>query len=145
MVAVVLPPDAAMVPGAAETELLSALAGPAVAVAVKVTGLPETPAASTVACKAFGPALLPSVQLPTVAMPSVPVDAVPAVTLPPPLVTANVTATLATGVPPASRTITAGRTGTAVPAGAVCPVPAAAATAAGAPTPIEIGVLVAGA
>src|SRR4051812_4420614 len=84
MVAVVPPPDAAMVPGAAETELLSALAGPAVAVAVNVTGLPETPGASTVACRAFGPALLPRVQLPTVAIPSVPVEAGSAGAPPPP-------------------------------------------------------------
>ena len=138
-----LPCDAAMVLGAAETELLSALAGPAVAVAVKVTGLPETPSAPTVACRAFGPALLPSVQLPTVAMPSVPVGGGRA---------GHAAAAArhgerhrhaghgrAAGVAHDDRRPHRhGGTGRRR-----LPVPAAAATAAGAPTPIEIGVLVA--
>ncbi len=132
-------------PGAAFTVLRSALGAPPVAVAVKVTGLPATPAALTVAVSVFGPALPPSVQRPTVAMPSAPVVAFAPVRLPLPDATAKVTGTPGTGVPPPSRTTTAGSTGTGSPAVADCPSPAAGATAAGAPRPSAMGVLTAGA
>ena len=65
--------------------------------------------------------------------------------LPPPDTTAKVTGTFATGVPPASRTSTAGGWATWVATAALWPSPAAIATDAGAPTPSETGVLMAGA
>src|SRR2546427_4497867 len=59
-----------------------------------------------VAVRVFTPS--GTVQLPTVATPSLPVVAFAPVMLPPPLATANVTATLGTGRLAASRTTTAG-------------------------------------
>src|SRR6266550_4145136 len=58
-----------------------------------------------VAVSVFAPSW--TVQLPTVATPSAPVVAFAPVTLPPPLATANVTATLGTGRLAASRTTAA--------------------------------------
>ena len=97
------------------------LAAPAVAVAVKVTGLPWSE--PEVAVSVFGPAVLPSVQLVTVAMPLAPVVCAAPVTAPPPVAGAKVTATPATALPNASRTITEGSTDTAVPTVADCPSP----------------------
>src|SRR5690349_9376897 len=82
-------------------------------VAVKVTGLPVSPAA--LAVSVFGPALVPRVHEVTAAIPLAPVvTAVVGATVPPPDATANVTATPATGLLFASRTITDGGVATAV-------------------------------
>src|SRR5512145_23239 len=72
------------------------LAGTAVPVAVKVTGLPAS--VPDVAVSVWGPAVVPSVQPPTVAMPAAFVVWVAPVTEPPPDVTANVTVTPPTGL-----------------------------------------------
>src|SRR5689334_8768268 len=135
------PLDAGIVAGDTPTVLLAALAGPGVPVAVKVTGLPLTFSAETVAVSVLAPATSPKVQPPTAATPSAPVVADAPVTAPPPAPIANVTATPATGVPPASRTTTAGGVATVVPTVADWPSPADAATEAGAPTPSDTGVL----
>ena len=87
---------------------------PAVPVAVKVTGLPESD--PELAVRVFEPAVAPNVQLPTVAMPLPLVVWLPPVIVPFPGATANVTATCATGFPFASFTITEGGEPTAVPA-----------------------------
>ena len=92
-------------------------AAPAVPVAVNDTGLPESE--PDVAVNVFVPAVGLSVQLPTVATPLLFVVWLPPVTVPFPGVTANVTATPATGLPFESRTVTDGAGLTAVPAGAV--------------------------
>src|SRR5712692_9429709 len=98
-------------------------AGPATPVAVKDTGLPVR--ASDVAVNVFGPAAVPSVQDVTAAMPPALVStAVVGVTVPPPTVTAKVTATPATGLPLASFTITDGGMSTAVTTVAVWLLPA---------------------
>src|SRR2546428_4246783 len=73
-----------------------------------------------------------TVQLPTVATPSTPVVAFAPVTLPPPLATAKVTATLGTGRLAASRTTTAGAMLRAYPMSPVWPSPGPADTLAGA-------------
>src|SRR5207302_1598606 len=91
-------------------------AGPAVPVAVKVTGLPVSE--PEVAVNVFEPAVALSVQLPTVATPLPLVVWLPPVTVPLPAATANVTATPVTGFPFASFTITDGGVLTAVPAAA---------------------------
>src|SRR5439155_374251 len=99
------------------------LAAPAVPVAVKVTGLPASPLA--VAVSEFGPAVGPRVHEVTAAVPfAFVVTGVVGLTVPPPEATANVTLTPPTGFPSASRTITEGSTGTAVPAVADWPLPA---------------------
>src|SRR5439155_1027433 len=72
-------------------------AAPAVPVAVKVTGLPESD--PEVAVSVFGPAVALSVQLPTVATPLALVVWLPPVIVPFPGATANVTATPATEIP----------------------------------------------
>ena len=64
----------------------------------------------------FGPADVPRRQLPTAAIPFAFVVADPPVTDPPPAVTANVTATFAIGLSPASVTSTDGGVGTSSPA-----------------------------
>src|SRR5438552_18611226 len=69
-----------------------------------------------------------TVQLPTVATPSLPVVAFAPVTLPPPLATAKVTATLGTGKLAASRTTTAGAMLRAYPMSPVWPSPGPADT-----------------
>src|SRR5438093_5459160 len=91
------------------------VAAPAVPVAVNVTGLPVSPV--EVAVSEFGAAVGPSVHDVTAATPlAFVVTGVVGVTAPPPDATANVTLTPPTGLPFASRTITEGATGTAVPA-----------------------------
>src|SRR5947207_10895134 len=103
----------------------SLFAAPAVPCAVNVTGLPVRPAA--VAVSRLGPAAALRVQEVAAAIPSVPVGTgVVGVTVPLPASVANVTATPATGLPPASLTITEGGGVTAVPAGADVPPPLAA-------------------
>jgi len=93
-------------------------AAPAVPVAVKVTGLPESDPDAAVSV--FGPAVGLSVQEVRAAIPSVPVlTAVVGVTVPLPAAGVNVTATPSTGFPFASFTITEGGALTAVPAVAV--------------------------
>ena len=88
-------------------------------VAVKVTGLPPMPLPAAVAVSVFVSAVGPSVQEVTAAIPlAFVVTGVVGLTVPPPEVTANVTATPATGLPAPSRMITAGGEATAVPAGA---------------------------
>jgi hypothetical protein len=94
------------------------VAVPAVPVAVNVTGLPLSE--PDVAVSVLVPAAGPRVQLPTVAMPFASVVWVPPVTLPPPVVTAKVTATPATGLFDASFTTTDGGGLTAVPTCADC-------------------------
>src|SRR5207302_1466598 len=114
-------------------------AGPAVPVAVKVTGLPVSE--PEVAVKVFEPAVALNVQLPTVAMPLPLVVWLPPVIVPFPGAAANVTATCATGFPFASFTITEGGELTAVPAGAVWLVGLFAAIVAAAPAvPVAVKV-----
>src|SRR2546425_942081 len=79
-------------------------------VAENCIGLPWTPEADAV--NVLAPALAPSVQLPTRAIPLASVVGAGPVMLPPPLATLNVTVIPATGLLPASRTITAGSVGT---------------------------------
>jgi hypothetical protein len=91
------------------------VAAPAVPVAVKVTGLPES--VPDVAVSVFVPAVGLSVHAVNVAMPSVPVlTGVVGVIVPLPAAGVNVTATPATGFPLASFTMTDGGALTAVPA-----------------------------
>ena len=66
----------------------------------------------------LGPAVVPSLQLPTVAIPDAFVVVEPPVMLPPPVPTANVTATPAIGLSPASVTFTDGAVGSVAPAAA---------------------------
>src|SRR5437773_1875572 len=76
--------------------IVSCVAWPAVPVAVNVTGLPVPMEAVSV----LPPAVVPSVQAVVAAIPLASVDtAVSGLTVPPPDVTANVTATPATGLP----------------------------------------------
>ena len=82
-------------------------------VTLKVTGDPVS--AALVAVAVLVPTLVPSVQPPTVAIPCALVFCVTPVMLPPPLVTANVTSTPATGFPAASFTMTAGFVATTAP------------------------------
>ena len=79
------------------------VAAPAVAVAEKVKGLPVS-AGWVVAVSVLAPAVLPSVHEPTVAIPDAFVVALAPVIDPPPLATANVTATPAFALPLASVT-----------------------------------------
>src|SRR5437588_582262 len=96
-------------------------AAPAVPVAVKLTGLPESD--PDIAVSVFCPAVGPRVQLPTVAIPLASLVWAAPVTLPLPEPAAKVTDTPDTGLVNASVTITDGGVGTVVPAGAVCPLP----------------------
>ncbi len=98
------------------------LAAPALPVALKVTGEPLRPV--LVAVRVLAPAVVPKVQLPTVAMPLALVAAEALVSEPPPLATAKVTFTPDTGLLLASLTMTLGAVATAVPATAVCALPA---------------------
>src|SRR5439155_889769 len=110
--------------------------------AAKVTGLPVS--AVAVAVSEFGPAVGPKVHDVTAATPlAFVVTGVVGVTAPPPAATANVTLTPATGFPFASRTITDGSTGTAVPAVAVWPLPALIAICVAAPA-VAVAVKVTG-
>ena len=86
---------------------------PAVPVAVKVTGEPDSPL--PVAVRVFVPAVVPSVQLPTVAIPLLLVVAVKPVAEPPPDATAKVMVMPLTGLLLASFTITPGDVATAAP------------------------------
>src|SRR5438093_372292 len=114
-------------------------AAPAVPVAVKVTGLPESD--PDVAVSVFGPAVGRNVQLPTVATPLGWVVWLPPVIVPFPGATAKVTPTPATGFPFASLTITDGGELTAVPAEAVWLVALFAAMVAAAPAvPVAVNV-----
>src|SRR6266513_3916022 len=93
-------------------------AAPGVAVAVNVTGLPAN--VPEVAVNVFVPTLAPRVQDVAVATPpSSVVTGTVGSTVPPPAVTANVTATPATGLPNSSVTAAAGAVATAVPTVAV--------------------------
>src|SRR5882672_9497724 len=77
--------------------------------APKVAGLPAIPLPVTVAVSVLEAGAAPKVQPPICAMPLVFVLTLPPLALPLPPVTANVTAALFTGRPPASVTFTAGR------------------------------------
>src|SRR5206468_2262366 len=91
------------------------LAAPAVPDRKSVAEVPGNPVAGGVSV--FGPAVVPSVQDVTAAMPLLPVvTGAVGLPVPPPDATANVTATPATGLLFASRTITEGSTATAEPA-----------------------------
>jgi hypothetical protein len=105
--------------GAALAEDRLELGEPGVPVAVNNTGSPVMPLGDAVAVRVFGPGVAARTQDVTVAMPSPPV-AIGKVGFTVPLFTpvANVTATLPTGFPLASLTITEGGEETAVPAGA---------------------------
>jgi hypothetical protein len=92
-----------------------------VPVALKITGDPVSPVAAAV--RLLGPAAEPSVHDPTVAIPDAFVVAFGALTEPPPLATANTTATPATAFPFESVTFTEGAIATALPATAVCASP----------------------
>ena len=95
-------------------------APPETPVAVKVTGSPAMPAGAASAVSVLGPAAGPSVQEVAAAMPlAFVVTAATGSTEPPPLATAKVTATPATGLLLTSRTTTDGATGTVLPAVAV--------------------------
>src|SRR6266576_3718716 len=95
------------------------VAAPTVAVAVKVTGLPDS-WGDVVAVSVWVPAVAPSVQVVAAAMPLPSVSTgVTGVTLPLPGAAANVTVTPPTGLPLMSRTTTDGAMVTAVPTGAV--------------------------
>ena len=96
--------------------IASFAAAPAVAVAVKVTGLPVSPVA--LAVSVLVPGVVPSVHDVTAAMPLPFVATLVGLTVPPPDVTAKATAIPDTGFPAPSRTITDGGVATAVPAGA---------------------------
>src|SRR5205807_1334479 len=121
-------------------ELLAMVAdGPAVPVAVNVTGLPASD--PDVAVNVLAPAVALSVQLPTAATPLALVLWLAPVIVPFPGATANVTATCATGFPFASFTITDGGVLTAVPAVADWLVGLFAAIAAAAPAvPVAVKV-----
>jgi hypothetical protein len=86
---------------------------PALPVAVKVTEVLVRPL--TLAVRVFAPATVPRVQLPTVAIPLALVICDAPEMLPPPVTTAKVTATPATGLLKESLTRTLGASGTAVP------------------------------
>src|SRR5436309_11613194 len=99
--------------------IASLAAGPAVAVAVNVTGLPVMPLPAAVAVNVLGPAVVPRVHEVRAAIPLAPVvTGVVGLTLPLPAAGANVTATPATGLLNRSWTITAGGVATAVPTAA---------------------------
>src|SRR5438093_478128 len=116
------------------------VAAPAVPVAVEVTALPVS--LVEVAVSEFGHAVGTSVPDVTTATPPLHVAlAIFGLTVPPPEATANMTLTPPTGLPFASRTITEGATGTAVPAVAVWPLPALMAICVAAPTvPVAVKV-----
>ena len=109
------PLDALMLAGSAVTVLCDALIGPGAPVAVNTTGPPLSSTPGTAADSALAPASVPRVHAPTAATPSSPLTGVSSVTEPPPSVTVKVTGMPLSGLPSASRTMTAGGTGTAVP------------------------------
>jgi hypothetical protein len=122
-------PGAAVSPGSSTCNLD---AGPAVPVAVKVTGEPESPVA--VADIVLAPAAAPSVHDPTDALPEAFVVVVRDVPEPPPDATVKVTDVPDTALPPESVTTTDGATATADPTVADCPFPARAASVTAVPT-----------
>jgi hypothetical protein len=93
--------------------------GPAVAVAENVTAA----APGAVAVTTFCPVVVPRVSV-VLARPKASVFTVVAESVPPPAVTANVTETLPSGVPPADHNPTANGRVRVDPTGAVCPFPA---------------------
>src|SRR5439155_10988088 len=115
---------------------------PALAVAVKVTGLSGSPVA--LALSVLVPGVVPSVHDVTAAMPLPFVAPLVGLTVPPPAVTVNVTVTSATGLPAPSRTITDGGVATPVHAGAVGVLPAVSAIVADPPALNAIALEVAG-
>src|SRR5437588_285508 len=122
-VMVLVPRPAVIVWGAAATVDCVALGPPAVSVAVKVTGLPASPA--DIARSVSVLAVVPKVHEFTAATPlAFVVTAVVGFTLPLPASGVNVTATPGTGLLNWSRTITAGGVATAVPTVAVWLFPA---------------------
>src|SRR2546422_3291898 len=93
--------------------MVSLAAAPALAVAVKVRGLRVSPRAGAV--RVFVPGVVPSVHDVPAAMPLPFVATLVGLTVPPPDVTVNATATSATGLPAPSCTSTDGGVATAVP------------------------------
>ena len=111
----------------------SRVAGPAVPVAVNVSGLPAIPVPDALALSVLVPAVGPRVQLPTVAMPLALVAVVLPVTDPLSDAAVKATAMFGTGLPYWSVTRTAGEMGTGVPTVAVCPSPVCTAMCAAGP------------
>ena len=98
IVLVLVPGLAGIAAGATATVDCAALTVPAVPVPVKLTGLPVSPEA--VAVTVFVPVSEPSVQLPIAAIPlPLVVTGLVPVRLPPPVATANIRLTPATGLP----------------------------------------------
>src|SRR3989441_1150884 len=116
------------------------VAAPVVPVAVNVTGLPVSPFFNDAGASEIS--ALPRHHALPISMPLLPVvTAVVGATVPPPEVTANVTATPLTGLPLASCTITDGSTATAVPAVADWLFPALRAICVAAPVvPVAVNV-----
>ena len=100
---------------------------PALPLARKVTGEPDSPAAVAVATLLLTPATVPMVQVVEASPCALVVTGAAAATAPPPAVTAKVTATPATGSPPASVTRTPIGVGSAVPTVPFCTLPDATA------------------
>src|SRR5207249_6608515 len=122
--------------------IASFAAAPAVAVAVKVTGLPVSPVA--LAVSVLVPGVVPSVHDDTAAMPQPFVATLVGLTVPPPDVTVIATATSATGLPAPSRTSTDGGVSTVVPTVADWPSPPLSVIVAAAPAVSAIALEVAG-
>src|SRR4029450_10803965 len=99
--------------------MAATLAG-AVPVATKVIGFPTKPDPAAEAVRVLNPRFGPRTHWPAVAIPLASVVWVPPVTVPPPEVTAKVTATPGSWLPLLSRTITEGGVATAVPSRALC-------------------------
>ncbi len=120
------------------------VAGPgAVAVALKVTGLPVMPAPATVAVRVLLPGTRPRVQESAVARPLASVVCEAPVTRPPPAVTAKTTTAPTDGCWLASRTRTEGAAATACPTSAVWVVAVTASIEAG-PGRVAVAVKVTG-
>jgi hypothetical protein len=121
--------------------LLEIRPAPTAPVAVKITGLPLSPALDAESTST--PAVPLSVQLPTVATPPALLVVTAPVTAPPPDVIANVTVTPLTGLPNASVMSTLGGGNTSVPAVAASEVAVFAAIDAAAPAfPVAVKVTV---
>jgi hypothetical protein len=116
------------------------VAAPATPVAVIVTGEPVRP--GPVAVRLLAPAVVPKVQPPTVAMPVALVIADAPVIEPLPEATAKVTVTPGTALLCESLTRTLGAVATALPAVAVCALPAYRAIWVGAPGLVLMAALV---
>src|SRR5437762_13813942 len=122
--------------------IASCAAAPAVAVAVKVTGLPVSPLA--VAVRVLVPGVVPSVHDVTAAMPLPFVATLVGLAVPPPDVTAKATRSEERRVGKASRTSTDGGVATAVPTVADWPSPPFSVIVAAAPALSGIALEVAG-